>query len=157
MPLAARPCNHTDGGAARLSSAQFPCALRHILVAILGDPKAWASPTVWGALNYLADGLCPLHGFLNGESRAPPTLAPRPPRRDQSPPLSPPKPKRKRTADARRARPRAWRRYRVWPEQQEHLRALVLALQQRGRLLRRHGLRAPLLLLLLAEATDSGR
>ena len=45
--------------------SQLPCALRHILVASLGKPELWCNPTVWYALSLVADGLCPLHGFLN--------------------------------------------------------------------------------------------
>lgn len=46
--------------------SQLPCALRHVLVAALGDPQKWASPAFWDALTLLACLLCPLHGALNG-------------------------------------------------------------------------------------------
>lgn len=48
--------------------SQFPCALRHILVTLLGSPYGWRSPvahTAWDVLRLSADALCPLHGFLN--------------------------------------------------------------------------------------------
>jgi hypothetical protein len=46
--------------------SQLPCALRHVLVAALGDPATWASPVFWDGLTLLACFLCPLHGALNG-------------------------------------------------------------------------------------------
>ena len=43
--------------------------MRHVLVVIFGSPRQWGSPacrSAWAALSLLSDGLCPLHGALNG-------------------------------------------------------------------------------------------
>ena len=46
--------------------SQFTCALRHVLVATLGKPSAWAAPAFWDSLTLASNFLCPLHGALNG-------------------------------------------------------------------------------------------